>query len=259
MSCSKLATSSKKARLVTSVDTLDWRKLRENVIQAVLNGTEVSGIDAHMAEIIEEMTGHRLLPMAMVKHGLLRLAMKQKSKQNQSDYSMFIDKYFMRPIPNLPFYKKHNGGLVECDEGEAIPRESNWNLEIRFDTYYPRKNSRKKPWFRVWFRLVYIRQHDHMYMTRDKLDVHCKWGCVNHYFKRYGDLKELMQEPAFLAHLRYLLLTQMHRLKNTKFCTCPSTKGTGKKEYIGLCGAKCAEGLDSCHACLSESFVDHFF
>ncbi len=260
MSCSKLATSSKKARKNGSVASWSWRKLRTNVLQAVLNGTAVSGIDKHVTEIVEDMTGHRLLPMPMLKDKLRRLAMTDKSKAGRSDWDMFLDKYFDRQIPpNLPFYKKQNGGLVECEESEALPRGSRWNLEIRFDTYYPRKKSRKKPWFRVHFRLVYRHQHENMHMPRDKLDVHCYWGSVSHYFKRYGDFKELMQEPAFLAHLRYLLLTQMHRLKDTKFCSRLATKGTGKRAYGGLCGAKCGQGLDSCQACLSKSFVDHFF
>ena len=261
MSCSKFASSSKKARKTASVATWDAKLLKANVLEAVLNGTEVSGIDADVTRIIEDMTGHKLLPMAMVKDCLFRFAKSPKSMANRSDYTMFVDKYFNRPIPpNLPFYKKdNNGGLIRCDESEALPRGSRWNLEIRWDSYYPRKNSRDKPWFRLHFRLVYRHQHDHIYMPRDKLDVHCKWGSVNHYFKRYGDFKELMQEDAFLAHLRYLLLTQMHRLKHTKFCTRLSTKGSGKKEYGGLCGSKCGQGLDTCHACLSKDFVEHFF
>lgn len=261
MSCSKLAATSKKARKNSSVGSWSWQSLRAKVLQAVLNGTETKGDDlgSCVTEIIEAMTGHRLVPMGMIRGKLLSLAKTGLCKANKSDYIMFVDKYFDRPIPpNLPFYKKENGALVKCDESEALPRGSRWNLEIRFDTYYPRKNSREKPRFRVHFRLVYRPQHNSSHLPTT-LDVHCNWGEVNHYFKRYGDLKELMHEPAFLAHLRYLILTQIHRLKQTTFCTRVATKGTGKKEYHALCGSKCAEGLNSCHECLSKSFIQHFF
>jgi len=232
-----------------------------NVLQAVLNGTETSGIDKHVAEIVKDMTGHCLLPMPMLKDTLLKLALTKNSKANKSDYIMFVDEYFDRALPNikLPFYKKQNGGLVECDKNEALPRGSRWNLEIRFDTYYPRKNSREKPFFRVHFRLVYRQQHDCLHLPRDKLDVHTNWDSVSHYFKRYGDFKELMQDDAFLGHLRYLILTQIYRLKHTNFCSRLATKGTGKRKYKGLCGAKCGQGLNTCQACLSNTFVEHFF
>ena len=261
MSCSKLANAAKRARVFSSVDSWSWQKLRENVFDEVLNGTKNGDdIGSCVSEIIEDMTGHRLVPMAMLKDKLLSFGTTSMCKANKSDYMLFVDEYVDRALPDvkLPFYKKQNGGLVECGESEALPRRSRWNLEIRFDTFYPRRNSRKKAWFRVHFRLVYRQRHESSSLPTT-LDLHCNHGDVDHYFKLYGDLKQLMHNPFFLADVRYLVLTQIHRLKQTTFCTRVATKGSGKKKYRALCGSKCPEGLNSCHECLSKNFVGHFF
>lgn len=257
MSASKRA---KKTSAETSAEIWNAKLLKANVLDAILNGTEVSGIDNHVTRIVEDLTGHRLVPMAMITKCLQELAKNPKSATK-----IFLSEYFERPIPpNLPFYKKQNGELVECDESEALPRESRWNVQIDLDTFYPRRNSPTKPWFRIEFRIAYIehhREYDSDYVESwipNKLDV-IKRSWVSHYFKRYGDLKKLMHEPAFLAHLRYLVLTQMHRLKHRKTCNRLVTKERGKKQYRLHCGIGSVEGSDACHRCLSTSFVKHFF
>jgi len=237
-----------------------WEHLFADLREAFVNGTELSGLSKNIIEIVFAFAGTNLCPISHIAYGV---EMLKKTKT----YYQFVDKYFDRQLPShpkLPYYKRENGGLVECIPSEALPRQSRWNLEIYFRVFTPRRNSKKKPNFSVSFRLVYRQRHCHTHLPTT-LDAYKNQSChptppaTEFVFRREGDLNELLQHKTFLFHLREIILAQGHRLREIKFCNRIVTVGTNKRAYKALCGCPCPTGSEICISCCASSFVNHFF
>lgn len=247
--------------------------LQRDVLDAVLNGTsptwcqategqKVLDIGKTVSTIVVELTGAEVCPIPVMLECLRPLAQSESS-----DDINFLNKFFNREIPEtpkLPFYKKQNGGLVLCDAAEAVLRRSRWNVNVKFWTVYPRKNSRRLPYFEVTFRLTYQARHHAHHLPAETgcfsgMDVHASASEVQFTWRRYGKLKDLIKQDAFLVHLQNLIFKEMYRLRDTKFCTRVCTKGTGKKQYKLLCGITCGQGATQCHKCSTETLLKAFF
>ena len=258
---SSIGSPLKKHHSTWSVNAVKWHELRKNIFAALLYSTGAEfgscvapgGMTKHITSVISKFHGaYREIPIAMLQAFLRKIS----NTKNSNEWISFISKQGCEEaIPKgLLNYKKESGTMVLADEN-VMPRKNKWSLSCNFRVLSARGKRGKL--FCVEFVKRYETVHSSDHIARSHLDSFASQPIFTRCFKREGCLSDLMYNDNFLYYLRDIILTEIPRVKQQRFCQEPAIKGmwgAKRKQYIACCGAVVPAGCQICRGCFQKGF-----
>ena len=233
-----------------------WERLRYDIAQSILHsGTPGEGQD--IVSLVKLYNAdYSKMPIAILQHYLNR--MKASLYKNKSTY--LVDLYENLPIPDLLCYKKVQQlgqvKLVPVEEG-GIPRLNRWNTEVKLSFFPTQANWKRKSFFRVDIKKIYVQQH---YTSMpNKLDCYRNRANISFTFKREGELDDLIKNDKFIYVLRDIILTNIYKVNRITLCQEKVHKTAAGEKYQVLCGNPLAYSEfkhTTCSICWGKTFKD---
>ena len=145
----------------------------------------------------------------------------------------FLFSKFEVPVPKLPNYTWQQGAVVEASPNDTpILRRCMWKCWIEMSY----KRSYHNPYFKLKFTYRYIHANDGSTVS-SVLDSYAKGAERTLVYKTERHLKHLIKDDKFLYYLKYLIISGMHKIKNTKHCN--EVVNYMNSDYKVICGNQC--------------------
>jgi len=228
-----------------------WEALRRDIFKAVLYSTPTSGEGEDILLLVKTfLADYSKLSISHLKHVL------RDVKKGSDHYvrAQLLRHVYDEPVPKLPGFTCRGGNVVAVEPGD--PRQNKWELVVKFETKPTQARWSREDEFLVIVKKSYKASYGDDENILDVYNFHTRKVLVK---KRRGEVKNLLEDDAFLYYLRDLVLCMLYRIQRVKICNGLKPRipvfqdGVLGQSYTILCGAAIVDGHSKCQRCLGNA------
>ena len=237
-----------------------WKRLRRDIFEYVLYSTEPTGEGQHVLSLVRLYCfNYEMLPVSR----LLSIIRPMADGKNSFAEKEIVDYKFSEPIHrNLcrERYKKSNDGLriLKPNETGALKVNNQWRFRVVVQKFHSQPHWTKGRTIRILVLKAYQRQHWGDGLSSKGLESYECEPSIRVTYTREGSLKELIEDPKFVYHMRDLIFAGIHQVQKAKLCTKLKAKlvriRDSTSHYSVLCGGRTHGDSTVCNYCWKNNF-----
>ena len=256
---SSSSSSSSSAKKLCGVSK-NWRRLRKDILRYVLYSTMPTGEGQHILSLVKIYCfEYEKLPISR----LLSIIRPMADGKNSFREKEILNYEYSEPIhPNIArlYYKKSNDRLriLKPNETGAIPRKNKWRFKVMIMKFHTQPHWTKGREIKILIQKSYQRMAWGDTVSSRGLDCYECEPTVRVTYTREGILKDLIEDPKFVYHMRDLIFKGIHKVQEAKLCIKTKAKYVTMSDhtshYSVMCGSRVRGESNICDHCWKRSF-----